>query len=47
MENKNERFVYILLLLILCLASFGLGFYMFKMSDAKEASRFPLTTALL
>ena len=46
MENKNERFVYILLLLILCLASFGLGFYMFKMSDAKEARPVPVNDSI-
>ena len=46
MEKKKERLVYMVLLVVLCLASFGLGFYVFKISDEKEARSVPINDSL-
>ncbi len=46
MENSGGRRVYILLLLFLCLVSFALGYFMFKMTNAKEAKPIPVNDSI-
>ncbi|MCM1323111.1 MAG: efflux RND transporter periplasmic adaptor subunit [Acetobacter sp.] len=46
MENKKERSFYIFLLLVLCLISFGLGYYIFKKDNIKEIRPVPINDSL-
>lgn len=47
MGNKYERTVYVLLLFGLCLISFGLGFYVFKLSEQKEVRQIPVNDSIV
>lgn len=46
MEQKNERKIYFFLLVLLCLISFGLGYYYFKTESSKEIKHFPITDSI-
>lgn len=46
MENKNERKTYILLLLVLCLISFGLGYYVFRNNQTTEIRPVPINDSI-
>lgn len=46
MENKNEQKIYILLLLVMCLISFGLGYYVFKTFQTKEIKPIPINDSI-
>lgn len=47
MNSPKERFIYIFLLVFLCLASFGLGFYVFKSGIHKEAKPLPSSDSIV
>ncbi len=47
MNSRKERFIYIFLLFVLCLASFGLGFYVFKSENHKEAKPLPPSDSIV
>lgn len=47
MNSRNERFIYIFLLIFMCLASFGLGFYVYKTSNSKEAKPLPASDSIV
>ncbi len=42
-KEKHERTVYIILLFILCSISFGLGFYLFKITNHTKIKNIPIT----
>lgn len=46
MENKNERKIYIFLLLVLCLISLGMGYYIFKKENYKEVRPIPVNDSI-
>lgn len=46
MEKNNEQRTYILLLIVLCLISFGLGYFIFKTNNPKEISTVPINEGL-
>ncbi len=46
MENKNEQKTYILLLLVLCLISFGLGYYIFRSNHTAEIRPIPINDSI-
>ncbi|MBP3687876.1 MAG: efflux RND transporter periplasmic adaptor subunit [Alphaproteobacteria bacterium] len=46
MEKNNEQRTYILLLIVLCLISFGLGYFIFKHNNPKEISTVPVSEGL-
>lgn len=46
MENKNEQKTYILLLLVLCLISFGLGYYTFRNAKTSEIKPVPISDSI-
>ncbi len=46
MENNNEQKTYILLLLILCLLSFGLGYYIFRKDQTSEIRPVPVNDSI-
>ncbi len=47
MENKKERRIYLWLLFVLCLVSFGLGFWCFKITDFEKKSPVPENSSLV
>lgn len=46
MENKNERNIYIFLLLVLCLISLGMGYYIYKKEHIKEIKPVPVNDSI-
>ena len=46
MEKNNEQRTYILLFIVLCLISFGLGYFIFKHNNPKEISTVPVSEGL-
>lgn len=46
MENKNERKIYIFLLLVLCLVSLGMGYYIYEKEHAKGIRPVPVNDSL-
>ena len=45
-ENKSSRNVYILILLVMCLISFGLGFIVYKKINIKEIRHVPISNSI-
>lgn len=46
MENKRERQIYIFLLVVLCLISLGLGYYIFKKEHLQEIRPVPVSESI-
>jgi len=46
MDSKNERHIYLFLLLVLCLVSFGLGYYLFRTTHFKETKHIPINDTI-
>lgn len=46
MENKNERKIYIFLLLVLCLISLGMGYYIYKKEHLQEVRPVPVNDSI-
>ncbi len=46
MENKNERKIYIFLLLVLCLISLGMGYYIYQKEHSGEISPVPVNDSI-
>ncbi len=47
MNSSKERFIYIFLLIFMCLASFGLGVYVFKSENHLEARPLPQSDSIV
>lgn len=43
---KKERYIYIIILLVLCLVSFGLGYFLFSTDNLKETKAIPINDSI-
>lgn len=46
MNSQKERFIYLIILLVFCLVSFGLGYYMFYKTSIKETRQIPINESI-
>ncbi len=47
MYNHKERLIYVLLLIFMCLVSFGLGFFVFRTSHLQETRSLPISDSIV